>query len=334
MEGKGEGMRRLAQANCLSMALLAMSALGCGDDDTSTRDAGDTEAQGSVAETEVRGDATVADLSDGEPGPDGAGELEVGERCTSDEQCVSEWCVPSAYGPICVPPCGSGCEAGWACVPASDNASDPVYLCVPVVVTDPPPVGDTTSPTDSSAPGDTAAAGDTDTSPGDTNHDDGGTPADSTPGDGSEAPDGIADIATDTGTPSDATPDAGPGPDTTVGDSDGDGFPDDVDNLPCLAIYLTVYNDGVTSASVQLNGAEIVGSSAFPTQDPITVFINPQSGTNTLALGGKLTGSPRDTLTLVVADTTGRIYFTTVIIRQPGSPTNNTFTFDLDATCP
>ncbi|HRE87921.1 MAG TPA: hypothetical protein PK095_02170 [Myxococcota bacterium] len=248
---------------------------------------------------------------------------------------MSEWCVPSALGPICVPLCGEGCEDGWVCVPASGNSSDPVSLCVPLTVPN-PPLGDTS---DTIAPGDTSA--DT-SSPGDTTADssapgDTATPGDtSVPGDTTTPGDtSVPGDTADTSATGDATADTNE-PDTgnPLGDDDGDGIPNEEDNLPCLAIMLTVYNDDVTSATVELNDQEVVGSNAFPSEDPITVYINPVSGENSLSLGGKLGGSPRDSLTLLVSDTQGNVYFTTVIVRQPGAPQTQSFTFTIDATCP
>jgi hypothetical protein len=166
--------------------------------------------------------------------------------------------------------------------------------------------------------------------------------SDTTAPDGTSTTDGTnpSDVAQDGTDPTDdvslddAHSDAGPGNDTTIGDSDGDGYPDDIDNLPCLAFYLTIYNEGVTAATVNLNGNEVVGSNYFPTPDPITVAINPTNGENTLALGGQLSGSPRDSLTLVVMDSANTLYFATVIVREPGPPRDRSFTFTIDAVCP
>ena len=218
----------------------------------------------------------------------------AGTACQTEDECRSGWCVPSAIGQVCVDACTDVCAAGLQCIPAAESGTDPVYLCVPFVA---PPSPDAGVGSDVEL--------------------DAGPPADAVP--------------TDVGPEPDA-----PGPETVVADndSDGDGIPDDQDNLPCLAIHLVVYNQGVTAASLTLNGVEVVASNAFPTSEPITVFINPTSGSNELALGGQLTGSPSDTLTFVVVDTTGHIYFATVIERNPGKPVDHTYTFEIDATCP
>ena len=67
---------------------------------------------------------------------------------------------------------------------------------------------------------------------------------------------------------------------------------------------------------------------------PAAITINPTTGENTLALGGQLTGSPSDSITLVVVDSDGHIYFATVIQREPGKPVAQSYVFDIDATCP
>ena len=139
---------------------------------------------------------------------------------------------------------------------------------------------------------------------------------------------------TDDVTLDDALSDAGPGNDTTPSDVDGDGYPDDIDNLPCLAFELTIYNGGVTAATVNLDGTEVAGSNYFPTPDPITIAINPTSAENVLALGGQLAGSPRDSLTVVVMDASNVRYFATVNVREPGHTRDQTFRFSIDATCP
>ena len=316
-DGRTRVWQRSLRMGSVFGAMIVLFA-ACGDgtssaSDTSPDQLGETDLAGAeVSDTQDPGETSnpgdAADAPDN-AGPDAAGTLESGETCTEDEQCVSEWCVPSALGPICVPLCGEGCEDGWVCVPASGNSSDPVSLCIPLTVPD-PPLGDTS---DTSAPSDTSSPGDT-SSPSDTTADT-GSPSDTT---------------ADTGSPSDTTTDTG----NPLGDDDGDGIPNDEDNLPCLAIILTVFNDDVTSATVELNDQEVVGSNAFPTEDPITLYINPVSGENTLSLGGKLGGSPRDSLTLLVSDTQGNVYFTIVIVRQPGMPQTQSFTFVIDATCP
>lgn len=122
---------------------------------------------------------------------------------------------------------------------------------------------------------------------------------------------------------------------TTVidGDLDGDGIPDDEDLIPCLGFDLIVLSDGVTAASVFVNAAEVVGPGAFPADAPIVVPLNPAPGVNTLALGGKLTGSPNDSLLFRVVDSTGFVWFEQLVVRGSGSPSEQSFTFTIDATC-
>lgn len=268
------------------------------------------------AATELQQDDSREDAApapaDGEVLEDAVG-APSGSPCEREDECRSGWCVPSAIGQVCVDTCVDVCEPGEQCIPAADAGTDPVYLCIPFVAPSP----------DAEVGGDATA---------DATDPDAVSEGDATPTDALADGGPLDDvITTDVGPEPDVS-----GPDTVVSDpdSDGDGIPDADDNLPCLAIYLVVYNQGVTAATLSLNGTEIVGSSAFPTADPITVFINPTSGDNTLALGGQLTGSPSDSLTLVVVDTDGHIYFATVIQRTPGKPFDHTYTFAIDVTCP
>jgi len=334
-------------ASLWSVVSFALGAgLGCGDeardqavDGRDTRDTTNTEVSDTqdtsgpdsgtdgVDESDTLADAGDTSLQDT------TGSAPAGTLCETGDECGSGWCVPSVLGTVCADLCVDTCPEGARCLPAEGAGVDTVYLCIPLFV---PPDADVVDATDG------------ETSPGD-----GTSPTDvatdtTTPPDGTvdqDAPDvlsdsGPTDDTTDTtgDTTDDTTLDDGilVGPDGggTVTDSDGDGIPDDEDNIPCLGFYLVVYNSGVTSATISVNGAEVVGSNAFPTPDPIRVVLNPVQGTNTLALGGKLAGAPRDSLTLFVEDTNGVVYFSTLIVRDPGHPETRTYTFDVDVTCP
>lgn len=284
-----------------------------GADVSAAVDAGSDGTAGTGTETDANDDidASVGEAATGDDGDLGPGDVAgatEGTPCTSDEQCRSGWCVPSAIGEVCVALCDDGCQPGEACIEADRSGTDPVFLCVPFVT----------------LPGD-------DTSGGEVVGDGGADGADS--GDGTS----LGDVGPgDDATTDDATSvaDGADGGSVTPTDTDGDGIPDDEDHLPCLAIYLIVFNTDVTSASLTLNGVEVVPSSSFPTSDSITVPLNPVTGDNTLSLGGKLTGSPSDSMTLVVVDAGGVVYFSTVITREHGKPSDETYTFVIDATCP
>lgn len=237
----------------------------------------------------------------------------AGTDCDSGGECASGWCVPSAIGSVCVDLCVTDCPDDHVCVQADGAGSDPVFLCVPLTR---PPGPDTTD--------DTTVVPDT-------------TLPDATIDNDVIGPDvPLEDVPVDDTVMPDTTvePDTSE-PDSIISDNDqdDDGIPDDEDNIPCLGFYLTVYNDGVTSGSLALNGTEVVSPDSFPTEAPIIVTLNPVQGTNTLAITGKLTGSPSDSLTLVVQDSTGRLWFYVVIVRQPGSPQQQSYTFEIDVDC-
>lgn len=140
----------------------------------------------------------------------------------------------------------------------------------------------------------------------------------------------------DEGTPDSTPVDPDPAPTATPvdGDDDGDGIPDDQDNLPCAAFRLRLSNVGVSSASVGLNGTEIVSQNSFPTSEVIQLFINPVNGPNTIALGGKLNGSPGDELHFLVESAdAATVYLDQEVVRQNGSPQQIELGFSVDIAC-
>lgn len=235
----------------------------------------------------------------------------AGTDCTTGASCASGWCAPSAIGSVCVDICVTDCPEDHVCVQADGAGADLVFLCVPL--SRPGPGEDAT--------GD--SVGREDATPPDATIDNDVIGPDVPLEDTTVVPDGT--IVTDATTEPDSI--------VSDGDEDDDGIPDDEDHIPCMGFFLTIYNEGVTSGAMTLNGVEVVSPNAFPTDAPIVVALNPVQGTNTLAISGKLTGSPSDSLTLVVQDTTGRLWFYVVIIRQPGAPTTNSYTFEIDVDC-
>lgn len=158
-----------------------------------------------------------------------------------------------------------------------------------------------------------------------------GTPGDDTGDD--DGDDDDSPVETPVETPSE-TPTPEPTA-TPVADGDGDGIPDADDNLPCIAIKLTVTNDGVSSASLDLNGEEVVGTNAFPTTMVIERYVNPVNGVNDVSVAGKLAGSPNDSLHLVVAAADMSVtYLDETVNRNPGAPSEVLVSFVVDATCP
>ena len=116
-------------------------------------------------------------------------------------------------------------------------------------------------------------------------------------------------------------------------DFDGDGIPNADDLIPCLAIFLKVWNQEVTSAEVNMNGQNIVPSSWFPTTDIFVDYINASLGQNVLEMGGKVAGSPEDQLHIEVWDTNGVLYLHETIVRGNGQPESPVISFDVNADC-
>lgn len=119
----------------------------------------------------------------------------------------------------------------------------------------------------------------------------------------------------------------------TTDDLDGDGIPNGDDLIPCMAFYVKIWNQEVSSAEVNLNTQTIVDSSFFPTEEVILEFINPAPGINYVDFGGKVAGSPEDELHTEIWDTAGAIYLHETIIRGNGQPEEVSLSFDINVTC-
>lgn len=150
------------------------------------------------------------------------------------------------------------------------------------------------------------------------------------PSNGADGPDG----GVDPNDPHNGGEDApGPGTVPTDWDHDGDGIPDTEDHIPCMAFYVKVWNQDVSSAEINLNAQAVVDQAFFPTDDVIVEFINPVPGVNTIDFGGKVAGSPEDELHTEIWDTAGVIYLHETIIRGNGHPEEVVLTFDIDVQC-
>ena len=119
----------------------------------------------------------------------------------------------------------------------------------------------------------------------------------------------------------------------TADDTDGDGIPNEDDNIPCMAFYVKIWNQEVSSAEVNLNEQTVVDQSFFPTTDIIVEFINPVPGINYIDFGGKVAGSPEDELHTEIWDTVGNIYLHETIVRGNGQPDEVALSFDINVTC-
>ncbi len=52
------------------------------------------------------------------------------DPCTSNEQCLSGWCVDHMGAGVCTQTCSEECPAGWSCKPLGAAEPDLLYLCV------------------------------------------------------------------------------------------------------------------------------------------------------------------------------------------------------------
>ena len=281
-----------------------------------------------IGEADARDETTVSPgISDVGPAPsDGPAPSNgtTGDRCDGPADCSSGWCVPVTDGSVCTETCTTECPADWRCTLGA-GGTDPTYICVPPPTLVPPPtvVGDPSDPGEGDAIGGDPGEGDVvggDPGQGDV------VGGDVAGGDPSDVVAGGDVVGGDIG----VTPDGGV---LIPGDADGDGIPDDEDHIPCLGFYLEVLNEGVTSASLSLNNENVVPSSAFPTDDPIIVWLNPQNGENRLDLDGKLAGEPGDLLLLRVWDTTGQLHVEGAFLRVSGPPSEHSASFFVDVNC-
>lgn len=124
----------------------------------------------------------------------------------------------------------------------------------------------------------------------------------------------------------------------STNDTDGDGIPNEDDNIPCAAFYVKIWNQEVSSAEVNLNNAMIVESSFFPTDEVIVEFINPVPGINYIDFGGKVAGSPEDELhteiwNIATPTLPAGVWFHETIVRGNGQPEEVSGTFDINVTC-
>ena len=61
---------------------------------------------------------------------------EFGWPCTSNDECISGWCVETAFGPICTNTCidTESCPGGWLCRSIPQLLPDIAFVCVPNLV--------------------------------------------------------------------------------------------------------------------------------------------------------------------------------------------------------
>jgi hypothetical protein len=142
----------------LLVLMLGVSAWSCGDDattpasnvefpDSSVGDLGSFPDNGGVTPDPDTGPGTTKDNGGG-TGEDGTDTTTVGDAgdagdedagplpgeflypCTSNNQCLSGFCVHSEQGQVCTKQCLEDCPAGWACSPIQQTGGDLVYVCL------------------------------------------------------------------------------------------------------------------------------------------------------------------------------------------------------------
>ncbi|GMV39841.1 MAG: hypothetical protein AMXMBFR64_15570 [Myxococcales bacterium] len=130
-------------------ALLVLLLAACGDEglsgsgvDAGAADSGPETSAG--ADGSGAGDVPVGkDVLGGDAG--GGGDVHLGEvdatldcpggfgcPCNVNEECDSNWCVPSLDGLVCTQTCIENCPAGWTCQAIVNTPPDITYICAQV----------------------------------------------------------------------------------------------------------------------------------------------------------------------------------------------------------
>ncbi len=120
----------------LAFVLVALLALACSSSATVTKDAVDADGAGTNIDQDV-GDGDLLDpFGDGK----GLGDSykpqpkpgEFGAPCTSNEDCISGYCIEGLDGYICTKLCMEDCPTGYDCV-GVNVGPDVVFICVPML---------------------------------------------------------------------------------------------------------------------------------------------------------------------------------------------------------
>ena len=117
-----------------AVALLLALAAACGDETTEETLDATADATLSVDSTNVAPDtaADTTETTDLGPSSDATPATGTfGAPCGGNEDCESEWCVPSESGSVCTRLCLSDCPEGWSCIGISAGGADLVFLCLP-----------------------------------------------------------------------------------------------------------------------------------------------------------------------------------------------------------
>lgn len=114
-------------------------------------------------------------------------------------------------------------------------------------------------------------------------------------------------------------------------DSDEDGILDGEDLVPCAGVRLLVDNIAVDSARLYLNGEEVIASTAFPTNDVLTVSLNVAPGANSIEIEAALTGG--ETLHVMVEPDDKSERWIDETITSASTLTQASYGFDVTAAC-
>lgn len=117
----------------LAVASMTLACAACGDGDGDDKDTGSDVAD-SATDTQV--DDTTGDTTATDTTTDATAPVEVtptkgfGEPCSTNLECLSAFCVPTAVGNACTRPCGQQCPEGWSCGRVLSAGVDGVEVCL------------------------------------------------------------------------------------------------------------------------------------------------------------------------------------------------------------
>lgn len=123
-------------AHCLMLSVYATMCVGCGGHPTQNPAADVVADMASVADVmtaldvpDLQGMELHREISESPP-EDCLAVVAPNEKCGSNEDCVSGWCVLHRGEKVCTQTCVEECPVGWTCEQMATAGSDPVFICM------------------------------------------------------------------------------------------------------------------------------------------------------------------------------------------------------------